>query len=176
MTARLALFQLPMAAWATSFPHPRNWLLLPLFTCASLLCAPDSFAATIIVEELKDIDFGEVSPTTGSQRKRIRVCVTSDPAGPFQITGLGSGNNGNFELSSGLPEGIAFNVRVLQVRGQPKNLRPGVPVSGLQARERSADGRCLGPVMIVTEIDSADLEAAPGGSYSGLLILTVAPE
>ena len=132
-------------------------------------------AAEISITELNDVDFGPVSPTMGVLQERLRTCVNMTPPGPFQMLGLGYPGSGTFTLTSSAGESIDYSVAV-QNRGRHTML-PGIPVTGLMARQPRPTGDCQPPFThIIIEIDSAQLQAAPGGRYRGTLELTVIPE
>ena len=155
-----------------------RWLLA---TCLLVsIPIPGARAATLIITDIEDIDLGEVLPTANGVREQMRFCVNATPAGPYQLTGVGSGPGGAFTLSNGSgPHGqIGYAVYVSDRGNQLRDqMTPNVPVGGLSARSPQANGNCMPPpVFLNVIIDSNDLARAPGGEYQGLLQLTVAPE
>ncbi len=170
------------AGCCVHLPPQRIGLICSLLTACVLTCMPtlSARAATLIITDLEDIDLGEVLPTATRVRQQIRFCVNATPAGPYQLTGIGSGANGAFTLSNGSgPVGqIGYDVYVSDHGNRlDTQLAPNVPVGGLTARSPQADGRCMPPpVFLNVVIDTNDLSRAPGGVYQGLLQLTVAPE
>jgi hypothetical protein len=171
-----------LAKNASAMNSRRGPLLCSLLTTFVLVCIPNlhTRAATLIITDIEDIDFGEVLPTANRVREQMRFCVNATPAGPYQVIGVGSGAGGAFTLSNGSgPLGqIGYDVYVSDRGNRLANqLTPNVPLGGLTARSPRADGRCQPPpVFLNVVIDTNDLSTAPGGEYQGLLQLTVAPE
>jgi len=131
-------------------------------------------AAELTITQLEDVDLGEVAPTVRRIQQRTRFCVSSDPAGPFQLTALGSGAAGAFVLSSGA--GVASEIDY-EVYASGRALVPGVARSGFMARPPRPNGDCRPPLTMMTiVIDPSSVQSAPGGQYSGTLQLTVGPE
>lgn len=151
--------------------------VLMLVWCCS--CA-NAFAATLQITELSNVDLGEVPVGTDRLRQRMRFCVAMAPAGPFQITAFGAQHNGQFVLITGLgvDQGIGFDLFVSgRARGRGRQLTPGVPMSGLNARQPGRDGRCRPPfVQMRLVVDPRDLRTAASGRYGSQIQLTVAPE
>ena len=152
--------------------------ILAILSLLSLSAA--SGAATLRITEFEDINFGQLPPSTDRARERVRLCVNMDPAGPYQLTGFGSGTGGAFALVDGSgTHAIGFDVRVNApgARGRPRDLAPGVPLTGLTARPPRPNGNC-GPsrLQVRVRLNTDDLRGVPGGAYSGVLELTVAPE
>lgn len=151
-------------------------LLIVLLQAA---CAPSLMAATIIITDLEDVEFGELPPTAVRVQQRISFCVNSDPAGPFRVTALGSGPSvTDFAISNEAGEVIPYSVYVARQRNRlGRALQPGVPSDPLQARRLGRDGRCRPPrVWLTVLIEDTDIQGAPGGRYAGTLQITVAPE
>jgi len=137
-------------------------------------------AAELTITQLEDVDLGEVAPTVRRIQQRTRFCVSSDPAGPFQLTALGSGAAGAFVLSSGAGVASEIDYEVYASgRGASRGraLVPGVARSGFMARPPRPNGDCRPPLTMMTiVIDPSSVQSAPGGQYSGTLQLTVGPE
>lgn len=154
----------------------------PLLSALNLifgLVSVNAHAATMQIVDLEDVDFGQVQTTATKLEQRLRFCVVSDPAGPYQISAYGSGPGGAFVLSvPGLATTIGFDAYISKQRGRPGDpLVPGVPVTGLSAKPRLRNGRCHPPyVNLLIDINENDLSAAPGGRYAAILQITVAPE
>jgi hypothetical protein len=142
------------------------WLLLVI--------AATSNAATLSIVELEDVDFGTVPRSAGAITHSFRFCVSMDPRGPFQITGIGDGVGGAFALLNTGGGSFEIGYEVV-VRGH--SLIPGVPYAGIRAGPPGPGGECRPPrYRLTVTIDAADLSSAPAGRYRGLLQLTVAPE
>ncbi len=147
-----------------------------------LLCglSAGATAATLSITEFEDLDFGQLSPSVDRARERVRVCVNMDPAGPYQLTGFGTGSGGAFALTDGTGRhtvGLEVRINAPQLRRGPRELTPGVPLTGLSARPPRPNGNCgRSRVRVLVELRAEDLRQVPAGAYSGVLELTVAPE
>ena len=140
----------------------------------TLSLAITSNAATLSIVELEDVDFGSVPPSAGAVNQSIRFCVSMDPRGPIQLTGIGAGSGGAFALLDTGSGNFEIGYEVV-VRGH--NLIPGVPFTGIRAGPPGQGGECRPPrYRLTVTVDAADLASAPAGQYRGRLQLMVAPE
>ena len=157
-----------------------NGCFCVLLLSASMLVGglPASHAATILITDFADVDFGELPPTTGEVTQRLRICVSSRPPGPYQITALGLNATGSFALINETPQMIPFTVYAARRRNRlGRELLPGVPAQGFSARRLRRNGNCRPPWLWLTIVVEEDaLDQVPGGRYWGTLQLTVAPE
>ena len=136
-------------------------------------------AAQVQITELDDINLGEVVPGAQNVRARMRFCVASDPTGPLQITGYGSGPGGSFQLTQPTSDHtIDYDVYLQRSFGLfRRQLQPGVPNTIFFARPPGRGGRCQPPFLtLLVDIDERTLEGAPGGGYQSILQLMVGPE
>lgn len=157
----------------------RALIISLLVFAGSAISLTPLFAASLQITDLEDIDFGSVVPDARNVRQRIRFCVISIPAGPFQITAYGSTSSGDFVLShQGLDHTIDYDVYVQRVFGLfRQQLHPGVPVTLRYARPPLRNGLCAPPyVNLLIDVDESTLNSAVGGGYFAILQLTVAPE
>ena len=144
----------------------------------TILLAQTTHAATIIITDLEDVDFGDLPPTSSTIAQRIRACVNSTPAGPYRLLAQGFTTDGSFHLTNGAGEALPYDVFASRRRnrlGRP--LQAGIPRGGFSARSPNPNGRCRPPrVWITVVVQEEMLQQAPGGAYSGTLQITVAPE
>ena len=158
----------------------RQLILTLAMLVSGLLGMQPLLAAELTITQLEDVDLGEVAPTVSRIQQRTRFCVSSDPAGPFQLTAIGIGTAGAFVLTSGAGVGSEIEYQVYASgRGASlgRALVPGVARSGFMARPPRADGDCRPPFTMMTiMIDPSSVQGAPGGQYWGTLQLTVGPE
>jgi hypothetical protein len=94
------------------------------------------------------------------------------------VVARGTGPADAFSLSNGLQE-LPYSLRYSDNPGRPGALlRPGIPQMGFNAKKRKKNGGdCNKPsASIELAIESANLQRASSGQYSGTLILTVTPE
>ncbi|MGB5738651.1 MAG: hypothetical protein WBM54_04840 [Woeseia sp.] len=144
----------------------------------ALLAATVSLAADIRISDLRDVNFGSVPPTAGRLVSTMDFCVGLDKNGGYQVIARGTGPADAFTLSNGV-HNIPYSLRYSDNPGRPGTLmRPGIPETGLNAKKRKKNGGdCNKPsASIEFAIESADLQAAGAGQYSGTLMLTVTPE
>lgn len=145
---------------------------------SALLAATASLAADISITDLRDVNFGAVPPTAGRLVSTMEFCVALDKTGGYGVVARGTGPGDAFTLSNGL-QYIPYTLRFSDTPGRPGALlTPGIPEMGLRAKKRKKKGvECNKPsASIEFAIESADLQRAASGQYSGTLILTVTPE
>ena len=165
-----------------TYSHIRSRVILAaLLVGCTGLHAYVAQAAEIEVEELSDIDFGDVPPSVGELTAQNQFCVALADRGNYQIRAFGNAPNGAFVLLGvdGLVRrGIAYRVFVNERGGgRGVELAPGVPLGGLRSRARLPNERCPQPQPSITvSISAEEIGAASTGSYRGSLGLTVAPE
>ena len=158
----------------------RQTAFLLMVVMVSFTSCNVSHAAVLSITQLRDIVLGEVATSTDRLLYRVRACVNMTPAGPFQLTAFGDGPTGSFSLGNGVDDIYAVRYRV-SVGNRPRRglqtLAPGVPATGLFARQPRPNQRCRPPfTFIVVEIVREDLGRVPSGRYTGRLQLMVAPE
>ncbi len=144
---------------------------------AVLLCAPAAVAQSILIDELRDIDFGRAEPMGGTLRADMRFCVTMDQNALYRVLAYGEEVGGEFELRSG-PFRLPFLVRYTdrrRLRGF-RTLFPGQPLTGLKVRGNN-NGTCRRSNAIVRIVlPSEELKQAASGNYHSTLTLMVSPE
>ncbi|MEO1576249.1 MAG: hypothetical protein AAFU65_14985, partial [Pseudomonadota bacterium] len=60
-----------------------------------VLCVPAT-AATLVVAALSDIDFDDVTPTTGALSRAVPLCVAMNAPGGYRVRAQGTGTAGAF--------------------------------------------------------------------------------
>lgn len=146
--------------------------------CASLACVAALIgaanAATIIVNQLDDVPMGTWSGL-GDMVQTMSHC-SGPSSSRYRVTATGSGTGGAFTLSSGTST-LAYKVEYAGRTGGFTQLSPGIALTGLNG---DTQAQCVGlsrqSERVRITILAATLAAAPAGSYSGTLTLTVAPE
>lgn len=167
------------------FRHPSSsesrWPLVAgrrSFALSLLLAATVSLAADIRISDLRDVDFGSVSPTAGRLVNTVNFCVAMDQNGGYGVVARGTGPADAFTLSNGLQE-LPYTLRYSDNPGRPGAvMSPGIPQMGFNAKKRKKKGGdCNKPsASIELAIEAANLQSAGAGRYSGTLLLTVTPE
>ena len=156
-----------------SFKKLTSCLLAALY-----LAVFNTAGADILVNRLNDI---EASATPGRQNDLVldeRLCVGSNPPGPYSLQALGSGVNGGFSIHSG-PHSLSYNayIRDQFSRGSFNQLIAGTPLTGLQGRALNPNNRCRGNTTTLrVEFTKEALSSAVAGIYTGTMIITVIPE
>lgn len=138
-------------------------------------------ASEIQIEQLSDLEFGQIPPTSGTQTRTATFCVALDVNGSYRVTGVGSGPGGAFTLqnsSSYAAQGIAYQVFVNdRNRRLGRSLEPSVPLQGLRGKRIRRNQRCPRPRgRVSVRIPAAELQSAQPGRYRGTLSLLVVPE
>ncbi len=144
---------------------------------AASLCAPVALSQSILIDELRDIDFGRAEPMGGTLRADMRFCVVMDQNALYRVLAYGEEVGGDFTLQSG-PYRLPYRVRYTDRRNQRgfRALLPGQPMTGLKVRGNN-NGICRRSNAIVRIVlPSEELRQAAAGSYRGTLTLMVSPE
>lgn len=143
-----------------------------------LLLISSGVYADILTNKFDDV---ESSVTPGQVNDLImteRICVGSNPSGPFSLIALGSGNAGEFVISNAtnqIPFDLYINDRFSRLRYT--QVQPGRALSGLQSRRINNAGRCRGNSTGLRVIITSDsLKRAISGTYQGSLQVMVIPE
>jgi len=138
-------------------------------------------ADRVRISGLSDVPFGTISNFSTDYVRTQSVCLyaKAPPANHYRITATGSGNGGQFNLSSGgntLPYQVAWSNAPGQSSGAL--FSPNIPLGGLPNSARNdncSNGPATTASLIVT-VKSSDLASAIAGIYSGSLTLLIAPE
>ncbi|MFK8017030.1 MAG: hypothetical protein AB8G17_16525 [Gammaproteobacteria bacterium] len=136
-----------------------------------------AFGANIVIGGLDDLDFGRVTPTSGTVRQSTRVCVAVDDPGRYSLVATGDGPGGQFLLDGGIAllPFRAFFSDTADRRG--RELRTAQPLRNLRAKRIEGNRGCQRRNSRLTVLfDGSDLQAMPSGSYRGTLTLMVTPE
>lgn len=146
---------------------------------AAVLSTP-LHAAELQITNLQDVDLGTAPPDPGDIEQQTSFCIAMKPAGPVQLTASGTGTNGTFALSNIGNPNDQLPLRLFVSRQRPhagEELQPGIPMMGLRGTPPHPSGGCDRPLTYMTIlVEGPDIAAAPGGHYSGLVQLMVAPE
>ena len=134
--------------------------------------------ADILVAKLDDIEI-TTAPSRGNDlRVTERLCVASNPVGPYSLLAVGSGVDGSFTIRNG-PHVIAYALRLRDRRsgGGFRDLMPNIPLDGLLSRRLRNNQACPGNAARLRMIIRKEaLSGALSGQYQGLIQLTVIPE
>ena len=149
------------------------------FFCALLsMSLAITASADILVAKLDDIEI-ETAPSRGNDlRVTERLCVASDPVGPYSLLVIGDGIDGSFTLRNG-PHVIAYGLQLRDRRsgGGFRDITPNVPLDGLLSRQLRNNQSCPGNAARLRMIIRKEaLGGALSGTYQGLIQLTVVPE
>jgi hypothetical protein len=132
------------------------------------------------ITKLVDVSFGTVANLGADAVQGQSVCVYADTnTNGYNITGIGTGPDGSFQLSSGAAS-MSFDVLWNSSAGQSSGtqLAPNVPLTG-QVSAAAHQTCSTGPVSsasLVVVLRSAALSSAAAGSYNGSLTLLVGAE
>ncbi len=169
-------FNKPLSLFETRFKFLKRRLVINQKLLFSLLLTTFSANADVQVSNLDDFNFGKYSGF-GNLRDNDNICINALPISNYQMTFLGSGAGGAFEVSNGvdtLDYLVRFNDRARRAGGQ--RVFPGTPVS----RNQRASDELACPNGLNANIDirfrRRDLQSANPGRYVGTLTVTVVPE
>ena len=153
-------------------------LAIGLTFAVTLLFVSSATHADILIAKLDDITLVTNPTRTNDLRYTERLCVASDPVGPYSLQATGSGPGGEYILQNG-PDSIAF---ILSLRDQRsgreyRTMTPGVPLTGLLTRPLRNNQNCPGNAARLRLIIRKEvLSGSVPGTYQGSLQLTVIPE
>ena len=144
-----------------------------------MICAlPVMVNADILITKLDDIEVVTSPGRANDLRVIERLCVASNPVGPYSLEAIGSGASGGFVIQNGL-HAIAYELSLRDRRsgGRFRPLLPNVPLSGLLTRRLRNNQGCPGnAARLRMVIPKETLNGAVSGAYQGSLQLTVIPE
>ncbi|MFK7793768.1 MAG: hypothetical protein AB8B89_00325 [Gammaproteobacteria bacterium] len=149
------------------------------FVVLSLLLLKSSVVLSdILITKLDDVSFSTNANVGRDVVITERLCIASNPISVYGLTALGSGDNGEFIISSG-PYDIEYKMsyRDRRTGGSFTDLQPGIPVSGFLSRPLRNNRACqgnAGRLRIIIEKNS--LNSAVAGLYRGVIQLSVVPE
>ncbi len=161
------------------YPKVYQWqgIIFLLYLVGSLFVINDA-TADILITKLDDVDAMATPGRANDLTLTERLCIGSNPAGPFSLRATGSGIGGRFTIENG-PYAIPF-ATYIQDRvsgGSFMSINPGIPVTGLRARSLNPNNRCRGnPTQVRIVFSNLSFSGAPAGIYRGTLQLSVIPE
>lgn len=146
---------------------------------ACLDACPVQAADKARITGLTDINFGTIAGT-GDQSVSQSLCAFANSnLGGYSVVALGSGGGGAFELSSA-SAALSYEVLWADAAGQTggSQLVPGVASTGFvsDARHQACNTGPSASASLTIVIRGVELDAASSGSYTGTLLLTIAPE
>lgn len=150
------------------------------FAMLASACPAIAASNKVRVTALSDIAFGTVANLGADAVRSENVCLYADtPTNGYNVTAVGSGAGGSFQLSSGT-QTLAFDVAWSSAAGQSSGnlLSPNVPLAGQvsgAAQQTCNNGPATSASLIVILRASA-LASAAAGTYNGTLTLVVGPE
>ena len=158
-----------------------TWGKFLTFAAVSLGAASPAAADSARISGLADINFGSiVNAVDQTSSQSVIVCsYKNNPHNqPYSVTATGSGAAGEFQISSGAAV-MPFDVQWADTAGQAggTQLQPGTPAAGFAngATGFACPTQGANASLTVT-IRSADIAAAPAGTYTGTLQLLIAPQ
>lgn len=154
-------------------------LICSTFKCAlAMLMVASTANADILVAKLDDIEIATTPGRATDLRVTERLCVASNPVGPYSLLVIGNGVDGSFTLQNG-PHIIvyALQLRDRQSDGGFRDIMPNIPLDGLLSRPLRNNQTCPGnAARLRMTIRKEALSGALSGKYQGQIQLTVVPE
>lgn len=140
----------------------------------------DAASNKVRITNLVDVSFGTIANLGADAVQSQSVCVYADTnTNGYNITGIGTGPGGSFQLSSGAAS-MSFNVLWNSSAGQTSGtqLAPNVPLNGQvsAATQQTCSNGPASSASLVVVVRSAALSSAAAGSYNGSLTLLVGAE
>jgi hypothetical protein len=132
------------------------------------------------IGNLTDFTFGTVTNLSADRSLASSICVYSAKATPgYNITASGSGAGGAFTLAGGggtLAYEVQWNALPNMATGT--TLQPNVPLTGLVTSSLQANCNSGPPssASLIVMLRATALQAAPSGSFSGILTIIIGSE
>lgn len=162
-----------------------RWLPRFLFALLGLLVValPTPAAAQekfVKIGNLTDFTFGTITNLSADRSLASSICVYSAKATPgYNVTASGSGAGGAFTLA-GTGGSLAYEVQwnALPNMASGTTLRPNVTLTGLLTTALQANCNSGPPssASLIVMLRATALQAAPSGSFSGVLTIIVGVE
>ena len=158
-----------------------TWGKFLTFAAVSLGAASPAAADSARISGLADINFGSiVNAVDQTSSQSLIVCsYKNNPQNlPYSVTATGSGTASAFDLSSGAAI-LPYDVQWAGAAGQTGGtlLQPGSPAAGFGGGANGFNCSTQGAnASLTVTIRSADIAAAPAGTYTGTLQLLIAPQ
>lgn len=157
--------------------------LVPVLACVYALLLADPVAAAsnkVRITNVSDVAFGSVLNLGADAVRNQNVCLYADTnTNGYNITALGTGPSGAFQLSSGTAA-MAYEVQWSSAVGQSSGvaMTPNVPLTGQvsAATHQTCGNGPASSASLVVVLRSTALSSAQAGTYSGSLTLVVGPE
>ena len=153
-----------------------------MFAVAVLFAAGPAAAANnrVRITNLSDVAFGTIANLGVDAIQKQNVCVYADTnTNGYNVTGIGTGPGGAFQLSSGA-NSMSFDVLWSSSAGQSTGaqLTPNVPLTGQVsgAAQQTCNSGPANTASLVLVLRSIALSSAVAGSYNGTLTLVIGPE
>jgi hypothetical protein len=158
-----------------------TWGKFLTFAAVSLGTTSPAAAASARISGLADINFGSiVNAADQTSSQSVVVCsYKNNPQNlPYSVTATGSGAASAFELSSGSAI-LPYDVQWASAAGQTGGtlLQPGSAAAGYANGATGFACTTQGAnASLTVTIRSADIAAAPAGTYTGTLQLMIEPQ
>ena len=132
------------------------------------------------ISNLADVAFGTVANLSVDALQSQSVCVYADTnTSGYNITGIGTGPGGAFQLSSGASS-LSYDVMWSSSAGQSSGaqLAPNVPLTGQSsgATQQACNAGPATSASLIVVLRSVSLSSAAAGTYNGSLTLLIGPE
>jgi len=159
---------------------PRLFLaLLGLFAVA--LAAPAAAQEKFVkIGNLTDYNFGTITNLSADRTLASSICIYSAKATPgYNVTAIGDGAGGAFTLAGGGGT-LAYEVQwnSLPNMASGTTLRPNVTLTGLltTALQANCNNGPPSSASLIVLLRATALQAAPSGTFSGVLTIVIGSE
>lgn len=150
--------------------------------CALLSLSSPAFAASekVRITGLGDVAFGSIGNLGADSVRSQSLCLySSSTTNGYNVTAIGTGPGGSFQLSSGslsLPFEVQWSSSAGQSSGAQVN--PNVPLTGqvTTATQQTCGSGPATSASLIVVLRSSTLSSAMAGTYNGSITLLVGPE
>ncbi|URD60179.1 hypothetical protein M8312_10310 [Sphingomonas sp. KRR8] len=132
------------------------------------------------IGNLTDYNFGTITNLSADRTLASSICVYSAKTTPgYNVTASGNGAGGAFTLAGGGGT-LAYEVQWNQAPNMASGttLRPNVPLTGLltTAIQANCNNGPPSSASLIVVLRAAALQAAPSGTFSGVLTIIIGSE
>jgi len=159
---------------------PRPFLALLALAAVALPAPTLAQEKFVKIGNLTDYNFGTITNLSADRTLASSICVYSAKATPgYNVTAIGSGAAGAFALGGGggtLGYEVQWNRLPNMATGT--TLRPNVTQTGLitQAGQANCNSGPPSSASLIVVLRAAALQAAPSGTFNGVLTIIIGSE
>ena len=159
---------------------PRLFLALLGLLAIALPTPAEAQEKFVKIGNLTDYNFGTITNLSADRILASSICVYSAKTTPgYNVTAIGNGAGGAFTLAGG-GGALAYEVQWNRLPNQATGttLRPNIAQTGLitQAGQANCNSGPPSSASLIVVLRAAALQAAPSGTFNGVLTIIIGSE